>query len=62
MLKTNIIYQTTMKTLVIKVKRGSKGYGLSLVFRGLDKYQEKDTGIFVSRVLPGGQSERGGLR
>ena len=51
-----------MKTLIVKVKRGPKGFGLSLVYRGLDKYQEKDTGVFVSRVLSGGQSEKYGLR
>ena len=51
-----------MITSIIKVKRGQKGYGLSLMFRGADKYETKDTGIFVSRVLPGGQSEKGGLR
>lgn len=51
-----------MITSIIKVKRGQKGYGLSLMFRGADKYEPKDTGIFVSRVLPGGQSEKGGLR
>ena len=51
-----------MITSIIKVKRGQKGYGLSLMCRGADKYEAKDTGIFVSRVLPGGQSEKGGLR
>ena len=51
-----------METTLIRVKRGQKGFGLSLVFRGLDKYEEKDTGIFVSKVLRGGASEKGGLR
>lgn len=32
------------------------------VFRGLDKYEEKDTGIFVARVVPGGQAARYGVR
>ena len=51
-----------MKTSLIKVKRGQKGYGLSLVYRGPDKYEEKDLGVFVSRVVAGGQAERNGLR
>ena len=51
-----------MTSLVVRVKRGHRGYGLSLVYRGLDKYAERDTGVFVSRVLPGGQSEKYGLR
>lgn len=38
----------------ITVERGSRGFGLSLIYRGLDKYEEKDTGIFVARVVPGG--------
>ena len=53
---------TDMKTSLIKVKRGQKGYGLSLVYRGPDKYEEKDLGVFVSRVVAGGQAERYGLR
>ena len=28
----------------------------------MDKYEEKDTGIFVARVVPGGQAARYGLR
>ena len=32
----------------------SNYFGLSLIYRGLDKYEEKDTGIFVARVVPGG--------
>ncbi len=39
----------------IVVDRGSRGFGLSLIYRGLDKYEEKDTGIFVARVVPGGE-------
>jgi hypothetical protein len=39
----------------ITVDRGSRGFGLSLIYRGLDKYEEKDTGIFVARVVPGGK-------
>jgi len=38
------------------VERGSRGFGLSLIYRGLDKYEEKDTGIFVARVVPGGRN------
>jgi len=44
------------------VERGSRGFGLSLIYRGLDKYEEKDTGIFVARVVPGGQAARYGVR
>jgi len=46
----------------ITVERGSRGFGLSLIYRGLDKYEEKDTGIFVARVVPGGQAARFGVR
>jgi len=46
----------------ITVERGSRGFGLSLIYRGLDKYEEKDTGIFVARVVPGGQAARYGVR
>ena len=42
----------------ITVDRGSRGFGLSLIYRGLDKYEEKDTGIFVARVVPGGEISR----
>ena len=28
----------------ITVERGCRGFGLSLIYRGLDKYKEKDTG------------------
>lgn len=33
-----------------------------MIYRGLDKYEEKDTGIFVARVVPGGQAARYGVR
>ena len=46
----------------ITVERGTRGFGLSLIYRGLDKYEEKDTGIFVARVVPGGQAARYGVR
>ena len=51
-----------MKSVVLHIKRNSKGYGLSLIYRGLDKYEEADTGVFVARVVPGGMSEKYGLR
>ena len=51
-----------MKTVILHIKKNSKGFGLSLIYRGLDKYEEKDTGIFVARVVPGGMSEKYGLR
>jgi hypothetical protein len=40
-----------MRSRVIQVDRGSRGFGLSLIYRGLDKYEEKDTGIFVARLV-----------
>ena len=43
-----------LRPRTITVDRGSRGFGLSLIYRGLDKYDEKDTGIFVARVVPGG--------
>jgi len=43
-----------LRPRAITVERGSRGFGLSLIYRGLDKYEEKDTGIFVARVVPGG--------
>ena len=43
-----------LRPRAITVDRGSRGFGLSLIYRGLDKYEEKDTGIFVARVVPGG--------
>ena len=51
-----------MRPRAITVERGSRGFGLSLIYRGMDKYEEKDTGIFVARVVPGGQAARYGLR
>merc|ERR1711971_838124 len=30
--------------------------------RGLDKYEEKETGIFVARVVPGGQAAKFGVK
>ena len=34
----------------ITVKRGSSGFGLSLVYRGTDRFEKEDTGIFVSKL------------
>jgi len=51
-----------LRPRAITVDRGSRGFGLSLIYRGLDKYEEKDTGIFVARVVPGGQAQRFGVR
>ncbi|XP_059094822.1 lamin-C-like isoform X2 [Tigriopus californicus] len=51
-----------LRPRTITVDRGSRGFGLSLIYRGLDKYEEKDTGIFVARVVPGGQAARYGVR
>ena len=51
--RAGMVFQT--RPLSITVDRGSRGFGLSLIYRGLDKYDEKDTGIFVARVVPGGK-------
>merc|ERR1711879_455150 len=51
-----------LRPRAITVERGSRGFGLSLIYRGLDKYDEKDTGIFVARVVAGGQAARYGVR
>ena len=40
-----------LRPRAITVDRGSRGFGLSLIYRGLDKYAEQDTGIFVARSL-----------
>jgi len=55
-----MVVQLRPRTII--VDRGSRGFGLSLIYRGLDKYEEKDTGIFVARVVPGGQAARCGVR
>ena len=34
---------------------------MSLIYRGLDKYPEQETGIFVAKLVSGGQAERCGL-
>ena len=40
----------------------SRVFGLSLIDRGMYKKGNKDTGIFVARVVPGGQAARYGVR
>jgi len=52
----------SMRPRVIQVDRGSRGFGLSLIYRGLDKFEEKETGIFVARVVPGGQAQKYGVK
>jgi len=52
----------SMRSRVIQVDRGSRGFGLSLIYRGLDKYEEKETGIFVARVVPQGQAAKYGVK
>ena len=46
----------------IRVGRGSQGFGLSLIYKGLDKYPQDQTGTFVQRIVPGGSSYQAGLR
>jgi len=46
----------------IRVERGSRGFGLSLIYKGLDKYPEEETGTFVAKCVPGGNSQRAGLQ
>ena len=52
----------SMRPRVIQVDRGSRGFGLSLIYRGLDKFPENETGIFVARVVPGGQAQKYGVK
>lgn len=44
-----------------RVTRDKSGFGLSLIFRGLDNFQQKDTGIFVARIVEGGAAKKSGL-
>jgi len=46
----------------IRVERGKSGFGLSLIYRGTDKFKEEDTGTYVAKVVPGGNSARAGLK
>ena len=36
----SIVYSRTMKQSTVKVERGSRGFGLSLVYRGLDHFAQ----------------------
>ena len=56
------VHTVTMKSLDIKVRRGSQGLGLSLIYRGRDKFDRRDTGLYISQVVPGGAAMRAGLR
>ena len=51
----------TIKSYSITIDRGSRGFGLSLMYRGTDRFEKKETGIFVAKVIPGGQAERSGV-
>ena len=35
---------------------------MSLIYKGLDKYHADDTGVYVAKIVPGGQSQRAGLK
>ena len=68
-LRTRELDQTisTISHLVVRpqgitVERVCSGFGFSLIYRGLDKYEEKDTGIFVAWVEPGSLAACHGLR
>ena len=41
--------------ITVKKGRGSAIFGISLVYRGSDEYEEKDVGIVVERMIPGGR-------
>lgn len=51
-----------MNTLNIKVRKGSQGLGLSLIYRGRDRFDKRDTGLYISQLVPGGAAARSGLR
>ena len=51
----------TVRSYSITIDRGSRGFGLSLMYRGTDRFEKKETGIFVAKVIPGGQAERSGV-
>ena len=51
-----------MNTLNIKVRKGSQGLGLSLIYRGRDRFDKRDTGLYISQLVPGGAAVRAGLR
>ena len=50
-----------LRSYSITIDRGSRGFGLSLIYRGLDKYKKGETGIFVAKVIPDGQAQRSGV-
>ena len=52
--------QLIAKTITVEI--GPQGFGLYLTYRGPDKYEEKDTGIFVHQLVPGGQAALYGVR
>ena len=51
-----------MKKLTLGISRGSHGFGLSLVYRGSDLFQVHHTGVFVSKLIPGGPAQRSGVQ
>ena len=59
---THTITTTTMKTLNIRVKKGSHGLGLSLILKGRDRYSRDQTGLYISQLVPGGPAIRSGLK
>ena len=54
--------QCMMAARQVRLVRDGTGFGLSLVYRGLDRYPQPETGIFVARLTGGGAGERAGLR
>ena len=60
--KTNTNIIITMKTLNIRVKKGSHGLGLSLILKARDKFRKEQTGLFISQLVPGGPAIRSGLK
>ena len=59
---THTTITNTMKTLNIRVKKGSHGLGLSLILKGRDKFRKEQTGLFISQLVPGGPAIRSGLK
>ena len=53
--------EITIQNYSITIDRGSRGFGLSLIYCGSDKYPKEERGIFVAKVIPEGQAERSGL-
>ena len=51
-----------MKTLNMKVRRGGQGLGLSLIYRGRDRFEKDQTGLYISQLVPGGAAMRAGLK